>query len=268
MTVSIFVIDAFTDHEFTGNPAAVCQMGRQEAHDSWLQAVAREMRHSETAFVWKTENDFRLRWFTPAVEVDLCGHATLAAAHALWEAGELSHNEEARFRTRSGKLTARREGTWILLDFPDEPVEPAASPAELLRGIGVPLRFVGRNRMDYLVEVESEDVVRDLKPDLRQLGKLEARGIIVTAAGSGGYDFVSRFFAPRVGVDEDPVCGSAHCALAPYWGQRLAKKSMTARQVSERGGVISIDVGQNRIVLGGHAKTILTGTLLPNVVPM
>jgi len=255
-------VDAFTDRPFAGNPAAVCVLPGP-ADERWMQAVAREMNLSETAFLHRENDAFRLRWFTPAVEVDLCGHATLAAAHVLWADGHLPAGAEARFHTRSGLLTARQADEWIEMDFPAEVARPADAPAELRDGLGVPTVYVGKNRMDYLVEVESESVVRALQPDFRLLGALPVRGIIVTArSASPDYDFVSRFFGPAAGVDEDPVTGSAHCCLAPHWSAKLGKAALVGYQASARGGVVRTRIEGDRVMLGGRAVTVLVGDLV------
>jgi PhzF family phenazine biosynthesis protein len=261
MGLPLFQVDAFTREPFAGNPAAVCLLP-EPRESGWMQSVAAEMNLSETAFLVRQADGFELRWFTPAVEVDLCGHATLASAHVLWEAGHLAPDASARFFTRSGLLTARRAGDWIELDFPAEPAEPADAPDALSRALGVTLKSAGRNRMDYLVEVEDEQTLRDLKPDFPLLAALPARGIIVTSrSASPAYDFVSRFFAPAAGIDEDPVTGSAHCCLGPFWGSRLVKEEMVAYQASARGGVVRVRVGEERVYLGGQAVTVLRGEL-------
>ncbi len=204
-----------------------------------MQRVAREMNLSETAFLRQQEQGYELRWFTPSVEVDLCGHATLASAHALWELGHLRSDETARFHTRSGLLTAERRGDWIELDFPATPPVEAAAPNGLLAAIGVSPAYVGRSRFDYIVEVENERIVRDARPDFAALRGVETRGVIVTSRSSTPErDFVSRFFAPASGVDEDPVTGSAHCCLTPFWSARLKKDALVAHQISARGGVL------------------------------
>jgi PhzF family phenazine biosynthesis protein len=228
-----------------------------------MQHVAQEMNLSETAFLTPRDDGFDLRWFTPAVEVELCGHATVASAHVLWEDGHLPAGKQARFHTRSGLLLADRRGDWIELDFPAKLGTPAEAPPKLLSALGVKRpNFVGRNEFDYLVEVDSEAALRALAPDYAALLKVPVRGVIVTARPDGAeFDFVSRFFAPRVGVDEDPVTGSAHCALAPYWGERLGKTSMTAFQASTRGGVVRTRLQGDRVILGGQAVTVMTGEL-------
>jgi PhzF family phenazine biosynthesis protein len=263
MPIRIVQVDAFTNRPFAGNPAAVCVL-TAPAPEEWMRNVAREMNLSETAFLAPRDGGFDLRWFTPAVEVDLCGHATVASAHVLWEDGHLRPGEQARFHTRSGLLLADRRGDWIELDFPAKLVAPAEAPAELLPALGVArATFVGKNVFDYLVEVDSEATVRALDPDHSTLRKVPVRGVIVTAlSASPEFDFVSRFFAPGSGVDEDPVTGSAHCALAPYWGERLGKTSMTAFQASARGGVVRTRLEGDRVILGGQAVTVMTAELL------
>jgi predicted PhzF superfamily epimerase YddE/YHI9 len=228
-----------------------------------MQDVAREMNLAETAFLHPENEGYRLRWFTPAVEVALCGHATLASAHVLWEEGHLPAGRQARFHTQSGLLTADRAGDWIELDFPATPAAPAPPPPGLAAALRVGTRWVGRSKFDYLVELDSEDAVRGLKPDLAALERVDARGIIVTSrATTPGFDFVSRFFAPQSGVPEDPVTGSAHCALAPFWSERLQRTEMTAYQASPRGGVIRVRLKDDRVMLAGQAVTVLRGELL------
>jgi PhzF family phenazine biosynthesis protein len=228
----------------------------------WMQNVAREMNLSETAFLVRQGSDFNLRWFTPTVEVDLCGHATIASAHVLWEDGHLPPDAQVRFHTRSGLLLADRRGDWIELDFPATLAEPAEPPAGMLQALGAEARFVGRSRFDYLVEVESEQVLRGLNPDHSALRKLTVRGIIVTARSqTPEFDFVSRFFAPGSGIDEDPVTGSAHCALGPYWSRHLGKSQFTAYQASPRGGVVRVRLNGNRVILAGQAVTVMRAEL-------
>lgn len=263
MALTIVQVDAFTDRPFAGNPAAVCVLPAPRAAP-WMQAVAREMNLSETAFLVPRDDGYDLRWFTPAVEVDLCGHATLASAHVLWEDGHLAPGAQARFWTRSGLLTADQRGAWIELDFPATPPEPTEAPPDLLGALGVPARHVARSRFDYLVEVENEAVVRGLTPDCAVLRAVPTRGVIVTsAATTPGYDFVSRFFAPASGIDEDPVTGSAHCSLGPYWSARLGKAELVGYQASARGGVVRVRVAGDRVLLGGQAVTVLRATLAP-----
>ncbi|HEY5649695.1 MAG TPA: PhzF family phenazine biosynthesis protein, partial [Nitrospiria bacterium] len=244
----IWIVNAFSSSPSGGNPAAVCL--RPERNDTrWMQDVARRMKLSETAFLWPSETGNRLRWFTPETEVDLCGHATLATAHILWETGTLSRTTPARFSTRSGMLTARAYGEWIEMDFPAEPENTIAVPAELPGGLGAGIVYAGENRFDYLVELENEEAVRTLHPDFEVLKTFPVRGIIVTArSDTPGFDFISRFFAPRAGIPEDPVTGSAHCCLGPYWGNRLNKNELTGYQASKRGGTVKIKLeGNNRV---------------------
>jgi PhzF family phenazine biosynthesis protein len=263
--VGCLQIDAFTERPYSGNPAAVCLLGG-ERDARWMQAVAEEMNLSETAFVRPGSDGFELRWFTPAVEVDLCGHATLAAAHALWSEARVPDDAEIRFQTRSGLLTAARNGKLIELDFPA--TSPAASDLEeaevrsLGDALGVVPKRVVRSAFDLLVEVGTDREVREARPDFRRLGELDCRGVIVTSTSDDArFDFVSRFFAPGVGVNEDPVTGSAHCCLGPYWGERLGKREMTAFQASSRGGVVRVRVSGDRVILGGHAVTVFKGEL-------
>ncbi len=261
MNLPIVQVDAFTNRPFAGNPAAVCVLpGPRDA--DWMQAVAREMNLSETAFLHPQDDGYGLRWFTPAVEVDLCGHATLASAHVLWDDGHLPPGAQARFHTKSGRLTADRRGEWIELDFPAVTERPADPPEELRKGLGVELEYVGQNRMDYLVEVESEAVVRAVAPDFGVLRRAPVRGVIVTSrSASPEFDFISRFFAPAAGVDEDPVTGSAHCCLAPYWSAKLGKRDLVGYQASARGGVVRVRLAGDRVILGGQAVTVLRGDL-------
>jgi PhzF family phenazine biosynthesis protein len=256
-------IDAFASEPFRGNPAAVCLLDR-ERDAQWMQDVAAEMNLSETAYLLpRGDGSFDLRWFTPVVEVALCGHATLASAHALWEEQMLSPDVTARFHTKSGLLTAERKGDRIELDFPatlEERSEPAAG---LLESLGIAEAvYVGRNKFDYLVEVASEKMVHALDPDHAQLRRIPVRGVIVTSrATTTDADFVSRFFAPGSGVDEDPVTGSAHCCLTPYWSARLGKGSMIAYQASRRGGYVYVRLAGDRVKLAGHAVTVFHGEL-------
>ena len=255
-------VDAFTSEPFRGNPAAVCFLDR-ERDDAWMRNVAAEMNLAETAFLLPRGDGWSLRWFTPAVEVKLCGHATLGSAHALWEEGRLGVNDVARFHTLSGLLTASRDGEWIELDFPAKTAQEIAPADGLLESLGVQrASYVGRNEFDYLVEVESEDEVRALQPDFARLAQIPVRGVMVTSkASTDGADFVSRFFAPAVGVPEDPVTGSAHCCLTPFWSARLGKTEMRARQVSARGGELRVRLAGERVKLGGQAVTTLRGEL-------
>jgi predicted PhzF superfamily epimerase YddE/YHI9 len=264
MSLPLYQVDAFTSRAFSGNPAAVCLLP-EPREDAWMLAVAREMNLSETAFLHREGEDgaWRLRWFTPAVEVELCGHATLASAHVLWEVGDLPRDRPARFNTLSGLLTAELRGEWIELDFPARPAEEVASPPGLAEALGAEPLWVGRSRYDYLLELPSEAAVRSLDPDHRRLASLPVRGVIVTArGGQGPFDFVSRFFAPGAGVDEDPVTGSAHCTLGPYWAARLNKSELLAWQASARGGTVRVRLEGDRVKLGGQAVLVLRGELL------
>ena len=252
MPIPFFQVDAFTAKPFTGNPAAVCLL-EKEAEADWMQAVAAEMNLSETAFVVPLANGFGLRWFTPATEVDLCGHATLASAQVLWETGRLAEDDTANFHTRSGVLTAKRAGDWIELDCSATPAEPIKSPPGLSDLLGSVPKFVGRSRFDLLLELTDAEELRDLNPDFAGLSSLPVRGFIVTTKSDvPEYDFLSRFFAPAAGINEDPVTGSAHCALAPFWGERLGKSEMTAFQASQRGGLLKVKLAGERVLLRGE----------------
>lgn len=260
MSIGIVQVDAFTSEAFAGNPAAVCVLASPK-DERWMQLVAREMALSETAFLHRLD-DGSLRWFTPVAEVDLCGHATLASAHVLYETNQLDQGATARFHTKSGLLTATSRDGWIELDFPATPDERISPPAGLADAIGASPRHVGRSRFDYLVELEDEATVRKLEPDFARLRGYNARGVIATARASApGVDFVSRFFAPAFGVDEDPVTGSAHCCLGPFWARRLKKASFVAHQVSARGGELRVTVDGQRVRLAGQAVTVLRGEL-------
>lgn len=262
MSVPLLLVDAFAAEVFRGNQAAVCVLEAARP-DVWMQSVAAEMNLSETAFVVPEKDGFNLRWFTPVAEVNLCGHATLATAHALWETGRLAPNETARFHTRSGLLTAVRDGDRIELNFPVVAPEPVSPPPGLLESLHITApRYVGRGGTDYVVEVDSEAAVRALAPDFAKLATVECRGVTVTAAGANGVDFVSRFFAPKFGINEDPVTGSAHCRLVPYWAAKLGRASMTAHQVSARGGELFVKLDGDRVRMAGRAVTVVRGELL------
>lgn len=262
MKQTIVQVDAFTNTPFAGNPAAVCVLPAP-VEDEWMRQVAREMNLSETAFLLKQDEGYSLRWFTPAVEIDLCGHATLASAHVLWSEGHLPVGEEARFHTRSGLLTAHQQGDWIVLNFPATPGQPESAPEGLIEALGAKAVSVQKTRFDYLVEVASDAEVRNLAPDVTGLRQLPVRGVIVTSRSDDpAYDFVSRFFCPGAGVDEDPVTGSAHCALAPFWSDRLGKTEFLAYQASKRGGVLKVTLEGDRVFLSGQAVTVLRGELL------
>ena len=300
MAIKIIQVDAFTSVPFSGNPAAVCLLDRPR-DDGWMQKVAAEMNLSETAFLTpagdgggrgedRIENGigsepggdagggngdggrgregscFGLRWFAPKAEVELCGHATLASAHVLWEERILPPGETARFDTKSGTLTAERVGGLIEMDFPAEPERPVkCSPPMLEAALGAPFSYVGDNRFDLLVELDGEETLRELRPNFDILKKIPVRGVMVTAeCDSPDYDFVSRFFAPSLGVDEDPVTGSAHCCLGPHWSRKLGKNELVGYQASKRGGVVRVRVGEDgkRVKIGGEAVTVLKGDLL------
>ena len=263
--MKIYQVDAFTDQPFKGNPACVCVL--DQAHpDSWMQSLAQEMNLSETAFVLTCENGFDLRWFTPKKEVSLCGHATLATAHILWEDQYLTPTEEARFNTQSGLLTAKKDGAWIELDFPARFVVAGEENSELNQALGVVAKSTSKSTTTqgnlYLIEVESEEIVRALTPDFRAMVATNARGVIVTSiAHAQEYDFVSRYFAPAVGINEDPVTGSAHCYLATYWGTKLNKRTCTGFQASARTGIVKCCWKEERVLLRGKAVTIFKGEL-------
>ena len=269
MSVAFTQVDAFTGEAFRGNPAAVVVLDRYPA-EAWLQAVAAEMNLSETAFVVPRAGsgprapELDLRWFTPAVEVRLCGHATLASAWTLWHDGLAAEGAEIVFHTLSGPLRAARRDGWIELDFPATPPREAETPAGLVESLGLEPSWVGRSRFDVMVEVATEDLVRGARPDFGRLRGVEARGVMVTAAAApgAGYDFVSRFFAPAAGIDEDPVTGSAHCSLAPFWAERFGRTDLVGYQASARGGIVRVTVRGDRVLLAGQAVPVARGELL------
>ena len=262
MGLEIVQVDAFTDRPFSGNPAAVCVMDKP-AEEGWMQHVALEMNLSETAFLHPDGDGYNLRWFTPTTEVDLCGHATLASAHVLWEQCHVKPDKQVRFNTKSGLLLAQQSDGWIELSFPVKPEREADPPDGLVEALGTAPLYVGRNGSDYLIQVESEQMVRELSPDIGLLAKVDCRGVIVTGrAETPGYDFVSRFFAPRSGIAEDPVTGSAHCCLGPFWAKRLGKLEFLAYQASARGGVLRVRVGDDLVYISGQAVTVLRGELV------
>jgi PhzF family phenazine biosynthesis protein len=260
--IPLIQVDAFTSRPFGGNPAAVCLL-EAPRDEGWMQDVAREMNLSETAFLVPRSEGWDLRWFTPAVEVDLCGHATLASAHVVWETGRLARDRAAQFYTKSGLLTCVKREGWIEMDFPATAEEESEAPPDLAGALGLEPRYVGRSRFDYLVEAESAAVVRNLRPDFAMLRQLPVRGVIVTSrADAADFDFVSRFFAPGSGIEEDPVTGSAHCTLGPFWAKRLGKAAFVAYQASPRGGVVRVRVEGGRVLLGGQAITVMRGELV------
>lgn len=256
MNKILYQVDSFTAIPFKGNPAGV-YITDKAVDESRMKAIATEMNLSETAFLHPAENGYNLRWFTPAAEVELCGHATLASAHILWEQGYLESNVDAVFHTLSGELTARNLNKGIELNFPATPLTESDPPQGLIEALGVTPLFVGQNKFDYLVEVGTIEDVANCKPNFSELKKAGARGVMITAQDKDGkYDFVSRFFAPGVGIDEDPVTGSAHCTLGPYWAEKLGKTELSAYQASQRGGEVGIVVDGDRIKLTGQAITV------------
>ena len=267
MKQQIIQVDAFTDRPFTGNPAAVCVLSSPQ-DEGWMQSVAKEMNLSETAFLLEQEREYSLRWFTPTTEVPLCGHATLASAHVLWTGGYASTGQELKFATKSGVLTAKYRDDWIELNFPVNRSQDIPPITKLGDALGVPLKTVSYNSLGYLVEVASPRQVRQLQPNFSLLKQLPISNVIVTskAEADSKYDFISRFFAPGLGIDEDPVTGAAHCCLAPYWRERLQKDRFLAYQASSRGGTVEINYdGSDRVFLAGQAITVMQGELTLNI---
>ena len=260
--MTITTVDAFTDRPFAGNPAAVCVLDGPVSED-WMRSLAREMNLSETAYLIPGDGAWGLRWFTPEVEIDLCGHATLASAHVLYETSRLADDEPACFDTKSGRLTVRQQGDAYVMDFPATPPTAADPPAGLAEALGTNLVWTGLTRFDVFVVLESEAAVRDLTPDYTALARLDARGVIVTARADRqpGVDVVSRFFAPGSGVPEDPVTGSAHCAIGPYWADQLGTDTVACYQASARGGHVGVRVRDDRVDLRGHAVTVYRADL-------
>ncbi len=257
MDITLYQIDAFTERVFAGNPAAVCPLDAWQ-DDALLQRIAAENNLAETAFFVPEDDGYRLRWFTPTVEVDLCGHATLASAFVLFT--ELGYTGEAvRFQTRSGLLVVRRDGGRLVMDFPSRPPEPVEADPLVLPGLGAQPEELLASR-DYFAVYPNEAAVRALRPDMALLGRIDRQGVIATAPGDE-VDFVSRYFAPAAGVPEDPVTGSAHCTLIPYWSRRLGQKELRARQVSERGGELFCADHGDRVTIAGSAVKYLTGTI-------
>ncbi|MGH7145738.1 MAG: PhzF family phenazine biosynthesis protein [Planctomycetota bacterium] len=266
MKLALFIVDAFTEQPYAGNPAGVVLMpSARDPH--WMQEIATELNLSETAFVIAAEGGYRLQWFTPKMEVDLCGHATLASAHILWEQKKLRADQAVRFATRSGELSAHRsKDGWIEMDFPAELVRATKPTAQLAAAIGTPrdqIVWTGKSADRLLVELKTEKAVRALRPDPVLLPRLKSSvGVIVTARSSTPkYDFVSRYFAPRKGVFEDPVTGTAHCVLGPYWGPKLDKTAMTGYQASLRGGWVQVALAAKRVLLSGKAVTVVRGEI-------
>jgi PhzF family phenazine biosynthesis protein len=261
MRAPITIVDAFTDRAFAGNPAGVCLL-TEPAPEPWMQSVAAEMNLSETAFLVPQPDGYALRWFTPTVEVALCGHATLASAHVLWESERARRDQTIRFQTKSGWLTADRTGSGIQLDFPACMAHKCDPPADLLAALNLSPVFVGQNGLDFLFVTDSAAAVREARPDFARLSALKLRGVIITAPGDDrNYDFVSRFFAPGSGVLEDPVTGSAHCCLGPYWSQRLGKTELIGFQASRRTGMVHVRCAGERVKLGGRAVTVVRGEI-------
>jgi PhzF family phenazine biosynthesis protein len=262
MQAELHLVDAFTSAPFRGNTAAVC-IPDGPATEAWMQQVAAELKHSETAFLVPEGENWNLRWFTPAKEVELCGHATLAAASVLYETGRVPGDKPVNFSTLSGRLSAWKDGDWISMDFPAEPPAASMPISGLGPALGIEPLYTGRNRFDILVELPLADDVCSLEPDMEALIPIRARGFIVTAASDiPGTDFVSRFFAPSFGIPEDPVTGSAHCCLAPYWGEKLNKTEMTGFQCSARGGSVRVKLAGDRVIISGHAVHVFSGDLL------
>ena len=261
MTHKLYQVDAFTHTPFRGNPAAVCLLPGP-ADEEWMANLAKEMNLSETAFLYPEKEGYNLRWFTPAVEVSLCGHATLASAHILYEIGAIQPDQEAIFYTASGVLKAKKRGEEIELDFPATPPKEIPEPAGLSIALGVKAEYIGQSRFDYLVRVASESEVREASPNFGKLNELGVRGVMLTSRGETEFDFISRFFAPGAGVDEDPVTGSAHCCLGPYWGAELGKEEMRAYQASPRGGIVGIRLAGERVYLTGKAVTVFQAKLV------
>lgn len=270
--MNIYQVDSFTDKPFRGNPAGVCVLDERVC-DAFMQSIAAEMNLSETAFLLREdEGSYHLRWFTPATEVSLCGHATLASAHILWEAGHLEPEQGALFNTKSGRLAARKRADWIEMDFPLRRVTAVELPERLAAALGVRPAWAGAYRQPsgstYLLEVASEDEIVSLRPDFRRLAQTDARSVIVTSRAEGKqYDFVSRYFAPAVGIDEDPVTGSAYCYLTPYWSEKLSKRELIGFQASKRTGIVRCSPQQSGVLLAGQAVTVfkaeLTGICQP-----
>ncbi len=259
--MNLTILNAFTDQAFKGNPAAVCLLS-EEKDSGWMQSIAKEMNLPVTAFINRFKNDFYLRWFTPSTEIPICGHGTLASSYYLWEKGFVKKEKPILYHTKSGVLKAQFIDGWVQLEFPSILEEKTIAPDLLLRALGVEPIYVGENKLDYLVEVASENIVRNLKPSIDLIAQLPVRGVIVTShSNSNEFDFVSRFFSPAQGLSEDYVTGSAHCCLGPYWKSKLQKSDFTAYQASERGGILKVKVIDDKVLLSGKAVTVFEGHL-------
>jgi PhzF family phenazine biosynthesis protein len=260
-SAELFQVDTFTEQPFAGNPAAVCILDAP-AQTKWMQQVATELRMPATAFLAPQDPGWLLRWFTITDELEICGHGSLAAAHVLWETGALGAGATAEFATPAGPITAEKEGLSVFLSLPAGRVEEAEAPPQLTDSVGVQLESVWRTPLDYLLVVDGADAVAGLAPDIDALAQIETRGVIVSAAGGDGVDFTSRFFAPRLGIPEDSVTGSAHASLAPFWAERLGRTTLRARQASRRGGFLDLRVSGTTVQVGGPAVTVSRGALL------
>ena len=259
MTIPLYQVDAFTSEPFRGNPAAVVMLS-EKMPDLWMQSVAEEMNLSETAFLLRQQDGYSLRWFTPKIEVTLCGHATLASAHILYEKGYLQLNEESLFMTASGRLSARFVDGWIELNFPALPLTPVTAMDEITQCLGFKPEEAFETDVNLLVEMDKPEDVKKYAPNFLKLAGLPFQGLIITARGlDNKFDFISRYFAPQIGINEDPVTGSAHCSLAPYWASKLNKQEFFAYQASVRGGMLKVKLDNNRVLLNGHAVTIFSG---------
>ncbi|TDL84755.1 PhzF family phenazine biosynthesis protein [Vibrio vulnificus] len=259
--MELTIINTFTDQPFKGNPAAVCLL-TGEMDSEWMQRMAKEINMPVTAFIHFHKAEWQLRWFTPSIEIPICGHGTLASSFFLWGKGYVSRDRPIVYQTKSGLLTARFVDGMVQLEFPSLIEQETAAPELLIKALGVVPVYVGQNKWDYLVEVQSEEIVRNIKPDIDSIAQLPIRGIIVTSrSDSSEYDFVSRFFSPAQGLDEDHVTGSAHCCLGPYWKRKLDKSIFIAYQASERGGLLKVEVTEDTVKLSGHAVTIFEGNV-------
>ncbi|WP_416150179.1 PhzF family phenazine biosynthesis protein [Salipaludibacillus sp. HK11] len=257
--MNLSILNTFTDQAFKGNPAAVCML-REKKDSSWMQSIAKEMNLPVTAFINQFKNDYYLRWFTPSMEIPICGHGTLASSFFLWEKGYVKKEKNIAFHTKSGVLKSQLIDNWVKLEFPSILEEKIIAPDLLINALGVEPTYVGKNQFDYLVELKSEDIVRNLIPNINLIAQLPVRGVIVTShSNSNDFDFVSRFFSPAQGLNEDYVTGSAHCCLGPYWKSRLQKSEFTAYQASDRGGIIKVKLIDDKVLLSGKAVIVFEG---------